>query len=211
MLTAVPAAYAAKGAISAQDITWVQSNAQTDLAEIALGKIVEQRALHPSTRTLAQTIRSDHEKALAQLRTVASETGITLPTMPSAAQQAQAARLTTVPSGQVDATYDSMLIQGHERSISQTMAEIANGSSTAVKKFASMYLPTAEHHLMLTETDYTALTGSRPGVPTVSAGTGGMAATRPADDAPWLTLGAVGALLLAGAGAFGIRRRRTAR
>jgi hypothetical protein len=64
---------------------------------------------------------------------------------------------------------------------------------------------------MLAKTDYTAVTGSRPGAPTVSAGTGGMAATRPADDAPWLAAGAAGALLLAGAGAFGVRRRLSSR
>jgi putative membrane protein len=210
MLAAVPAANAG-GLVSAQDITWARSNAQTSLAEIALGKIMEQRAIHPSTRTLAQTIMGDHEKVLAQLRTVASETGITLPTAPSAAQQAQAAALMTVPSSQVDATYDSDLIPGHKLSISQTRTEIASGSSTTVKNFASVYLPAAEHHLMLAKTDYTAVTGSRPGAPTVSAGTGGMAATRPADDAPWLAAGAAGALLLAGAGAFGVRRRLSSR
>jgi hypothetical protein len=55
------------------------------------------------------------------------------------------------------------------------------------------------------------LTGSRGGAPTVGAGTGGMAAPRPADDAPWLAAGAAGALLLAGAGAFGARRRLSSR
>jgi putative membrane protein len=208
LLTAVPAAYAA-GPVSAQDITWARSNAQTDLAQIALGKLAEQRALRPATRTLARTIMSGHEKALAQLRTVASETGITLPTAPSATQRAAA--LMTVPSGQFDATYLSDLIRGHELSISQTRTEIAHGSSVTVKNFASMYLPTAEHHLTLLEAAYAALTGSPAGAPTVGAGTGGMAATRPADDAPWLAAGAAGALLLAGTGAFGMRRRRTAR
>jgi putative membrane protein len=210
MLAAIPAANAA-GPVSAQDTTWARSTAQVDLAEIAIGKIAEQRALHPATRTLAQITMSDHTKALAGLKTVASEVGIALPTAPSAAQQAQAAELETVPSGQFDATYDSLQIQGHEVSVSQTKTEIAHGSSTMVKNSASGYLPTAEKHLMMAETDYTALTGSRAVAPTVSAGTGGMAATRPADDAPWLAAGAAGALLLAGAGALGVRRRLSAR
>jgi putative membrane protein len=210
MLAAVPAADAA-GPVSAQDTSWAQSTAQVDLAEITIGKIAEQRALHPATRTLAQVTMSDHAKSLAGLKTVASTAGIMLPTAPSAAQQAQAAQLKTVPSGQFDATYDSIQIQGHEVSVSQTKTEIAGGSSTMVKNFASGYLPTAENHLMMAETNYTALTGSRGGAPTVGAGTGGMAATRPADDSPWLAAGAAGALLLAGAGALGVRRRFSAR
>jgi hypothetical protein len=52
---------------------------------------------------------SDHVKALAELKQVASQTGITLPTTPNATQQSQAAEL-----------------------------EIADGSSTAVKNFASV-------------------------------------------------------------------------
>jgi hypothetical protein len=80
-----------------------------------------------------------------------------------------------------------------------------------VKNFASQYLPVAEKHLQMAETDYSALTGRSAGAPGVSAGTGGMAATSPADDVPWVAAGAAGALLLAGTGAFGLRRRLATR
>jgi putative membrane protein len=184
MLTAVSAQAAA---VSAQDVTWAMSNAQTDLAEITIGGIAEQRALQPDTKMMAEVTMSDHEKA-------------------------QAAQLRTVPSAQFDATYDSFQIAGHEQSISQTQTEIANGSNAAVKNFASSYLPVAEKHLQMAEADSAALSGTAAGqAPAVSAGTGGMAATRPADDAPWLGLGAAGLLLLAGTGAVGLRRRLTVR
>jgi putative membrane protein len=193
--------------LSAQDTSWAQSNAQTDLAEITIGQIAMQRAQHQNTIELAQVTMSDHEKALAQLKGVAAQVGITLPTTPNATQQSQAAELKTVPSGQFDATYDSLQIQGHEQSISQTQTEIAEGSNSAVKDFAMSYLPVAEKHLQMAEADSAALSGTTGDAPGVSAGTGGMAATRPADDAPWLALGAVGVLLMAGTGAAGLRRR----
>jgi putative membrane protein len=211
VLAAAPAQAAVTSTVSAQDTTWAKANAQTDLAEITIGQIAEQRALQSATKTLAQVTMSDHEKALAQLKAVAAETGITLPTAPNAMQQAKAAELKTVPSGQFDATYDSIQIQGHKLSISQTETEIADGSSAAVKNFASVYLPVAEKHLRMAEMDYAALTGATGGAPGVSAGTGGMAGTRPADDALWLGLGAAGVLLIAGTGAVGLRRRITAR
>jgi putative membrane protein len=211
MLAAAPAQAAGTGAVSAQDVAWAQSNAQTDLAEITIGQIAERRALRQDTKTLAEVTMSDHEKALAQLKTLAAQVGIKLPTSPNATQQSQAAELKTVPSGQFDATYDSFQIAGHELSISQTEAEIAHGSNPAVKDYASSgYLPVAEKHLRMAEADFAALTGIT-GVPGVSTGTGGMAAIRPADDAPWLVLGAMGVLLIAGTGAVGLRRRVTAR
>jgi putative membrane protein len=196
---------------AASDTSWAQATAQTDLAEITIGGIAQQRALRSDTKMMAQVTISDHTKALASLEKVAAQAGITLPTAPSATQQAQAAQLKSVASSQFDATYDSIQIKGHELSISQTKTEIADGSSAAVKDNAETYLPVAEKHLQMAESDYAALGGSVSGVPGVSAGTGGMAATPPADDAPWLATGALGALLLAGAGAFGLRRRLATR
>src|ERR1700744_254868 len=188
---------------SAQDVTWAQATAQTDYAEIAIGQLAEQRAEKSDTKMMAQVTISDHTKALASLKSVASQDGITLPTGPNATQQAQAAQLKAVAASQFDATYDVIQIKGHELSISATQAEIANGSSTAVKGNAEAYLPVAEKHLQMAESDSTALGGS---VSAVSAGTGGLAATN-SDDAPWIAVGAAGALLLAGTGALGLRRR----
>jgi len=212
LLTGLPAASAATirtvaSTASAQDTTWAQSNAQTDLAEIAIGQIAEQRALHAATKALAQKTMSDHVKALAELKQVASQTGITLPTTPNATQQAQAAELKSIAASQFDVTYDSLQIQGHELSISQTNTEMADGSSTAVKNFAAVYLPVAKMHLQMAESGYAQLTGSTSGAPGVNAGNGGLAATPTADDAPWLAAGAAALLLLAGTGAFGFRRR----
>ena len=212
LLGGLPAASAATvrtaaGTASAQDTTWAQSNAQTDLAEITLGQLAEQRAQHAATKSLAQMTMSDHQKALSQLKTVASQAGITLPTAPNASQQAQAAQLKSTPASQFDTTYDSIQVQGHKLSISQTDTEIADGSSTAVKNFARTYLPVAQKHLQMAESGYSQLSGASAGAPGVEAGTGGMAATGPADDASWLALGAAGLLLLAGSAAFGVRRR----
>ena len=203
-----PAGAATVTAAAAQDTTWAQATAQTDLAEITIGKIAEQRAQHSDTKMMAQVTISDHTKNLSQLKQVASQAGITLPTAPNATQQSQAAQLKSVPSSQFDATYDSTQIKGHELSISQTKTEIANGSSSAVKGNAQTYLPVAEKHLQMAESDYTALGGS---VSSVSAGTGGLAAAQPGDDVPWLAAGAAGALLLAGTGAYGLRRRFSTR
>src|ERR1700727_1044280 len=192
---------------SAQDTSWAQGTAQTDLAEIAIGQLAQQRASHSATKMMAQVTISDHTKALASLKSVASQEGITLPSAPGATQQPQAAKLKTVASSQFDATYDSTQIQGHELSISATRTELASGSSTAVMNNASAYLPVAEKHLQMAESDYTALGGSVSSVPGMNAGTGDLAAIQPADNAPWLAAGAVGAVLLVGTGTFALRRR----
>jgi putative membrane protein len=209
--TVTSAGQARAAGAAAEDTSWAQATAQTDLAEIAIGQIAGQRALHSDTKMMAQVTISDHTTALASLKKVAAQAGITLPAAPSATQQAQAAQLKSVASSQFDATYDAAQIKGHELSISATRTEIASGSSAAVKANAEIYLPVAEKHLQMAESDYAALGGSAPGAPGVNAGTGGLAATQPASDAPWLAAGAAGLVLLAGTGAFGVRRRLATR
>ncbi|HEY0937896.1 MAG TPA: DUF4142 domain-containing protein [Trebonia sp.] len=209
--TVTSASQVRTAAAAAADTSWAQGTAQTDLAEITIGKLAEQRAQHSDTKMMAQVTISDHTAALASLKTVAAQAGITLPTAPSPTQQAQAAQLKSVAASQFDATYDSIQVNGHELSISATRTEIANGSSSAVKSNAEAYLPVAEKHLQMAESDYASLTGSASGAPGVNAGSGGLAATGSADDLPWLVTGAVGVLLLAGTGAFGLRRRRLVR
>ena len=50
----VTAAGPTRTAAAAQDTTWAQATAQTDLAEITIGKIAEQRAQHSDTKMMAQ-------------------------------------------------------------------------------------------------------------------------------------------------------------
>ena len=79
----VTAAGQTRAAAAQQDASWAQATAQTDLAEIAIGNLAEQRAQHSATKMMAQVTISDHTKALASLKQVASQAGITLPTAPS--------------------------------------------------------------------------------------------------------------------------------
>lgn len=68
------------------------------------------------------------------------------------------------------------------------------------------YLPVAGMHLKMAESDYAALGGPVSGAPGVNAGTAGLAATQATSDI-WFATGAAGVVLLAGTGAFGLRRR----
>src|SRR5438309_292879 len=53
------------------DSTFMHDNAQTNLAEVAIGKIAENRAQSADTKALAERTMSDHQDALAKLQTVA--------------------------------------------------------------------------------------------------------------------------------------------
>lgn len=197
----------ASAAPSAQDRAFVTANAQTDLAELTLAGIAQSRAQYPATKELATKTAGDHRAALDKLTAVAKTLGITLPTEPNAAQQADAAKLKSVATSSFDVTYDSVQVTGHQLSISDTQTELSGGTDTSVVTYARGYLPVAQGHLTMATSDLQALGGSVPG--SAPAGNGGQ---RAAADTSGSTRSALelagGAVLIVGGLAWFRRSRR---
>jgi putative membrane protein len=134
---------------SAQDVTWLKANAQTDLAEITLGQLALAKSRNGNVRMVATMTLHDHTIVLAQVRALAKKEGVKLPGAPSPAQQKQAALLKSLSGQKFNVTWDQVQILGHKQSIAQTNAEIAKGSNQAVVRYAGGYLHTARGHLVM--------------------------------------------------------------
>jgi putative membrane protein len=132
---------------SKADATFLRANEQVNLAEISLGTIATKRSSGKYALELAKQTIGDHQKARKANEAVAKATDITLPTSPNAMQLATAKSLAGVQ--EVAHHYFAEQIKGHRLSIAQTKAEIANGTSPAVVKYARYYLPVAEMHLTM--------------------------------------------------------------
>ena len=192
---------------NAVDLTYLQKNAQTNLAEITLGTIAQSRAQSDAALELAQKTKADHEAALAKLQTVADNLDVTLPTAPNPAQQADAAKLKSVSDEAFDLTYAQIQVVGHQLSIADTNTELSAGSDESVQGFASYYLPVAQMHLTMATDLLSSLGGSVPSA--VPAGSGGAGATTsPATLAAELALGVLGMALIGVAFTLVSRRRR---
>jgi putative membrane protein len=199
---------ASAAAPAAADSTFMHDNAQTNLAEITIGKIAESRAESADTKALAEKTMTDHEAALTKLKAVAKSVGFTLPDAPNAAQQADAAKLTSVSQDQFDLTYAQVQVAGHQLSIAGTKTELATGTSTEVKNYAAGYLPVAQMHLVMAQDLLTTLGGATPTA--VPAGSGGAGATTATSTRLLqLALGVLGLMLFGFAASTITRRRRT--
>jgi putative membrane protein len=139
------------GQLSQQDQTFMTQNAQTDLAEITVGQLAEQRATTEPIRQAAHTIASDHQQVLSKLQDLAHNLHVTLPNSPDTTQQQLAQQLNATSGTAFDQAYLQAMIQGHQTSINQTQQEIQSGSNTQVIDFAKSYLPGAEKHLQMVQ------------------------------------------------------------
>lgn len=206
----VPATASAATAPTSTDTTFMKTNEQTNLAEIAVGKLAMSHSSSSAVKQLAQKTMSDHEVAQAKLKTVAASLQVTLPTAPNATQQAQATQLKGMSGPSFDQLYLRDQVAGHQLSISATNTEISTGSNAAVLSYAKGYLPVAQMHLKMAQADLASSSGSGPG--SVRAGSGGAAATNAGTNLglDW-TAGALGLAVLGGAVLLVDRRRRALR
>ena len=195
--------------VSSQDKTFVVSNAQSNLAEITLGKLGNQRAQSASVKELASVTLRDHLRLQEELKKAASSGGYQLPTQPNTMQRATAAQLKNTPTAAFDLAYSTAELKGHVLAIAAAGSETQLGSDSAVKAYATDYIPVATMHRNMASGDVAALGGQIPR--SVAAGTGGLAANDSDSSAPW-TFGIAGGLALAAVSGTSIvvRRRRAA-
>jgi putative membrane protein len=146
-LPAAGPAHAGSADVANQDRTFLRQNAQTDLAEIALGKYVRDHTRDARVRKFAAMVVEDHQKALDQVRAAARDLDVGLPNAPSQLQRQNANLVMRQDAATLDHRYLRGEVTAHQMSIEQTKTELNDGSDHRVLRFARSYLPVAEDHL----------------------------------------------------------------
>jgi putative membrane protein len=93
----------------------------------------------------------DHSKANDQLKQVAAQENIPLPTQPSAKDKATKARLEKLSGEQFDRAYMTDMVKDHRTDVAEFAHESKMGKDPAVKSFAEQTLPTLREHLKQAE------------------------------------------------------------
>ncbi|MGK5684097.1 DUF4142 domain-containing protein [Actinoplanes sp. URMC 104] len=203
-LLLVPAT-AAQAAPSDQDAAYLKAAHQSNLTEIAGGKLAQQKAASQAVKDLGARFVADHTKLDASLRQTASDLGVDLPSEPNAEQKALAARYQAASGEDFDALFVPTQMDAHMKAMQLGQTELSRGSDANAKKVARSAAPVvAAHH------DLIRAAAREIGVPTgVNSGTGGTADNGGLSTTA-ISLVALGALLV-GAAAMFLLRRRTVR
>jgi len=143
-----PAAVHAKTSkpIGATDSRFMMKAAQAGDAEIDLATLADGKTKTPAVTQLAAKIKSDHEAAAAELKALATQKDVALPSSPTAIQKATRTRLDKLSDVAFDRAYAAQMIADHRAAI--TMFTTATKSADAdVKAFAVKTLPILKDHL----------------------------------------------------------------
>lgn len=169
-LVAGGVAQAQSDTISDQDKTFLKGQQETNIAEVALGKVALERATTETVRELARKLMADHQQVMELNRTLSTKLGLPVPEQPSAEQQATGEKVKAQTGAAFDAAYVAAQVEGHTKSISKAQQEISSGSHPEVKAFATDYAPKAQMHLQHAQAAQAALSsetarGTSPDLP----------------------------------------------
>jgi putative membrane protein len=135
--------------LSSTDKKFVMEAAVGGMEEVQLGQLAAQKATDPDVKNFGQKMVDDHSKANDQLKQVASQKGITVPSALPASKQKDVDQLSKLSGAAFDKKYVSMMVQDHKKDVAEFKKESTKAKDSDVKGFASNTLPTLQDHLKM--------------------------------------------------------------
>ncbi|MFP5289318.1 MAG: DUF4142 domain-containing protein [Thermoanaerobaculia bacterium] len=139
------------GQLDHQDHKFVMEAAQGGMMEVELGRLASQKASNPEVKAFAQRMVTDHGKANDQLKQVASQTGVSLPTMLPRDMRNEMDQMSRASGAEFDRLYMSHMVKDHRKDVSEFEKEAEKGKDQAVRSFAQQTLPTLREHLTMAQ------------------------------------------------------------
>jgi putative membrane protein len=144
----IPCAYAAETesatATSAEQF-FVTKAIQNGMAEVQLGKLTQSRATDPAVKKFGAQMIKDHEKANAELSSIAKAKNLEVPTELDGEHATVMHRMSAKPASEFDSEYGKQMIEAHQAAVT-LFSDAAALSDKQLAAFAKKTLPTLKHH-----------------------------------------------------------------
>jgi putative membrane protein len=129
------------------DQQFVMNVAKDGMAEVELGRLASQKATNDQVKQFGQRMADDHGKANDELKKLASDKNIIIPSDTDGKHKATIEKLSKMTGDAFDRAYTQEMVAGHKKAVSAFKAESKSGKDAEVKAWAAKTLPTLEEHL----------------------------------------------------------------
>jgi putative membrane protein len=133
----------------AVDGDFMTKAAESGLAEVLTSQLATSKSTNEEVKAFAQRMVDDHTKANDELKGLAGNKNVTLPTTPNAKQRATHDRLNTLSGADFDREYMREQVRMHNEAVALFEKETRNGRDQDVKAWAGKTLPTLREHQRL--------------------------------------------------------------
>jgi len=135
----------------AADKDFLREAAQGSAAEVALGRMAQEKGSSDAVKEFGKRMVDDHSKAGEELRLVAQMAKLDVRSdMPKKAKKAQD-KLSKLSGADFDRACAKMMVSDYKEDIKAFEREAHSGAVPAVKDFAAKTLPTLQEHLKLAQ------------------------------------------------------------
>jgi putative membrane protein len=133
--------------VSKQAKQFVHQAARAGIAEVKLGKMATEQAESRDVQQFGQRMVADHTKANDQLKAIAQDKNIEVPTEMNEKHQQLAEKLAKLRVAEFDRAYIRAMVKDHEEAVELFSKEAQQGQDADLKAFAAETLPTLQEHL----------------------------------------------------------------
>ncbi len=133
--------------VSSADKEFMNKAAQGGMAEVKLGELAASKAQSPEVKAFGQRMVVDHGKANTDLKALAAEKNITLPSDVNSEQKEMYDKLSKLSGAEFDKEYVKGMVEDHEKDVAEFQKQSTGAEDSGVKAFASKTLPTLKSHL----------------------------------------------------------------
>lgn len=125
---------------------FMQTAAQSGLAEVELGKLASTKATNADVKKFGQMMVAEHTKANAELKGLAGKKNVTLPT-DIGSHKSTLDDLNGLSGAEFDKAYVEAMVDAHEADVSAFQSQADKSADPDVKAFAAKTLPVLQKHL----------------------------------------------------------------
>ena len=129
------------------DAEFVKMVASDGLHEVALGKIVTEKAKNADVKKFAEKMVADHTKAGEELKTAAREAGVTVPEQMTDEHQKEVNRFKDYKGDNFDQDYVKHMVKDHGEAVALFTKASKEAKNKALREFATKYVPVIQGHL----------------------------------------------------------------
>ena len=153
---------ASKTQIAAEDMQFMKDAAQSGMAEVKMGELASSNGESQPVKDLAQKLVTDHGKANAELKQLATKKSVMLPDAVSEEQKKMLEHLTSLKGREFDTAFKQHAVENHQKSVDKFKTAAEKAKDADLKAFAAKTLPTLQQHLALAKQLNTAPTATQP-------------------------------------------------
>lgn len=144
-------AFGADDALHRSDKEFITDTYENGLREVKMGELAQAKTGNADVKALANHIVTDHNKANAELKTLAENKKVAVPTDLTMLAKGKAKMLDGKSGADFDKAFVETMVEGHKKSVKAFEKTSSDAKDADVKAWAAKTLPTLKMHLSMAE------------------------------------------------------------